>query len=329
MAIVAIAFTPAPVTDSRNLRHVRQDDPRQIYYAAIELAFRTYRRWLPEARILLVSDAEPPKSTRNQLDDVEAEWLEAPFDSRTPVPLGPTFQSSLYTIDAINALVQAATTDDEPLLLLDPDCLAVRPLAALAARATQRIGAYPLNFAPEYVSNGLSGTQAAVLHTKLNPQLHGVPPYFGGEYYGFTRNLMLPIQERIRGALQLSVALAREGQPRFSTEEHIMNYALRGVDVDVVDDSVRRIWTAPTHRTVTGDEGSLTLWHLPSEKDRGFPRALQAARERESWFYSDESTFRRHMGKLLGLGRRPPSRFVYDTVAREARGIQSRWRNHR
>lgn len=326
MVQLAIAFTPAPASDSRNLRRGSQADPADVYYRAIELAFRTYRRWSHEARLSLVSDTAPPSSWRRQFDSIGVEWLDVAFSSRPPVELAKTFQASLYSLDAIDALAATAASDDEPILLLDPDCLAVKDLTPLVRRATERVCAYPLPFPPDYVANGLTGYEAAELHTRLDPSLTGIPQYFGGEFYGFTRKLIAPVLSRFPQAMQMSIELAAADAPRFSTEEHFLNYALRAVNVDRVDDAVRRIWTAPSHRTIEGDENSLTLWHLPSEKDRGFPTALRWARNPGSWFWSPTSDFEHELGRLVGIGRRPLPRLAYDTVGRGARLAQGRLR---
>lgn len=326
MVQLAIAFTPAPASDSRNLRRGSQADPTDVYYLSMELAFRTYRRWSGDARLVLVSDVAPPSTWRKRLASIGVDWLQAPFKSQPSVELAKTFQASLYSLDAIAALAAAAQSDAEPILLLDPDCLAVKDLTPLARRAAAHVCAYPLDFPPDYVANGLSGHEAAELHTRLNPSLIGDPEHFGGEFYGFTPRLIAPVLDCIPSAMRLSVDLAKAGAPRFSTEEHFLSYALRTVEVDRVDDAVRRIWTAPSHRTVEGDESRLTLWHLPSEKDRGFASALRWARDPDSSFWSPDANFERELGRLVGVGRRPMRRFAYDTIGRGVRLAQARLR---
>lgn len=320
MPVAAIAFTPAPPDQSPNVRDASVDEAVATYHEAMVVAFASYHRWSPDATLRLVTDVEPPGRYAELYASVGVKVLLVPFVHRPPSGFSARFTASLYSIDAMEAL--CATYPAEPIALLDPDCLAVRSLGTLFARASQRVCAYPMSVPPDRVVNGLSASDAAVLHRELDVTLDGLPTTYGGECYAFTASLMGPVLERVEDAFGHTLGRAHS-EPRFVTEEHLLNYALRRSGPDEVDDLLKRIWTAPRLRTVDGNELSLTLWHLPAEKDRGFRGMVDLVADRGSWFWmAPDDEFRARLGRRTGVTRRPPSRWLYDTTGRIMRMVQ-------
>jgi len=272
---VAIAFTPAPATQSPNLR--RTDDGRAAaaYYRAIVITFSSIRRWNPDADLKLVSDVDPPPPFDRQLADLDVHVLLTPFDHRPPEGFWPIFNASLYTIDALRALADDGSVKDA-VLLLDPDILCTGNLGPVVdAIAPDTWVVYPLVGSYAEKTQGLEVAHTAELHQLLDDTLVGPPEYYGGELYGFRPETAGPVLDRAEAAWQLAFKNWKEQRPHFVTEEHLLNYALRRAKLADASPYIRRIWTAPVHRTVAGDELTLLLWHLPAEKDRGFPRSPQ------------------------------------------------------
>lgn len=313
-----------PMEQSPNMRKGREADGLSSYHRAMVVAFASYRRWAPTADLRYVSDAEVPEAAREAFDDLGVQLMLVPFTHRPPSGFSQTFNASLFALDAAAAL--CAAYPSESIALLDPDCLAVSDLTPLFERARTSVCVYPTGFPPTEVSNGLSAEDAAGLHATLDPRLTGVPVHYGGECYAFTADLMVEVLAHAERAYDMALSAA-DSELKFTTEEHVFNFALRYAGIDEVDDLVRRIWTAPRYRTVSGDEDGLTLWHLPAEKDRGFARLAPVAVNRSSWFWTAPGDrFRLEAGRLLGIGRRPLGRYLYDQLGGLARKVQARIR---
>jgi hypothetical protein len=320
---VAVAFTPAPSTQSPNIRAVSDLDTVASYHRAIVVTFASVRRWNPHLSLALVTDCEPPGSVADTLSALDVQVLETKFEHRPPDGFWPRFNASLYTIDVMAMLAHTAAPADR-ILLLDPDVLCVGELTpVLDAIKDTRILVYPTGFPDDEKSQGLSALDAVPLHRELDPDLQAPPTHYGGELYGFTPAGALPLLQRADDAWQLALANWARGQRYFVTEEHLLNYALRRVPLADATIFIRRIWTAPVYRTVKGDEGALLLWHLPSEKDRGFVDIAAAVTDPLSWFWTDDhGEYVRRAGSFVGIPRRVFSRFTYDVAAGAVRAAQ-------
>jgi hypothetical protein len=144
--------------------------------------------------------------------------------------------------------------------------------------------------------------------------------HFGGEFYGVPADIRDELLARVSFAWDHAVGAWSQGRPYFTTEEHILNFALATLDVKDAGSFVRRIWTAYGYRTVRGDEQSLLLWHLPSEKERGFRRLLGPALDTASWFWNaGETEFVRRSSKAFSISARSPMRLLMDTAGRVRR----------
>ena len=84
------------------------------------------------------------------------------------------------------------------------------------------------------------------------------------------------------------------------TEEHFLTLLARDIDYVDISPFVGRIWTNSRHRRVCGDEISLSLWHLPAEKDRGFLKLYETAKD---------DVFRSRAGRIMGFGDERPFDF--------------------
>lgn len=321
--IVAVAFTPAPASQSPNLRAISDFGAVASYYRAIVVTFASVRRWNRNLRLALVTDCEPPAPFADQLSALDVQCLEARFAHRPPDGFWPTFNASLYTIDAMAMLARAAEPTDR-ILLLDPDVLCTGELTrCLQAFKGADVLVYPTGFPDDEQSQGLSALDAAPLHRKLDPELREPPTHYGGELYGFTPGGVFPVLQRAEEAWQLALTNWADGQRHFVTEEHLLNYAVRRAALVDATEFIRRIWTAPVYRTVRGDEGALLLWHLPSEKDRGFVQLAAATADPASWFWiADRVEYLRRAGDLVGIPRRTLGRFAYDLSGGAVRAAQ-------
>jgi hypothetical protein len=311
----AIAFARVDPRQNPNVRSTDGD----VYMKAMIVAFASLRRWNPTLELVLVTDTPIGESFGSLFESLGVEIRSVPFSHRPPEGLTTTFAASLYQFDAMG-VCQNST------LFLDPDILCVRPLTSLiSAVGIDRVGALPIGYPVDRIVNGLSRRQAAAIHAALG-ESDDVPIHYGGECFAIPEGVREHVLSRSERAWQDSIELWKAGRLHLVTEEHVMSYALRGVDVLALDPYVKRIWTAARFRNVTGTEDGLALWHVPAEKGRGFSSLFGKAADRSSWFWtSKEAAWRSRAARSLGIWNRTPQRLVRDAAGRAIEVAQGQW----
>jgi hypothetical protein len=309
---VAVAFVPMDPRQSPNLRRPSLEP----YYRSMVVAFGSVRRWNPDIGQTLVTTEPPPQPYADALASLGVRQLTVPFAHRPPDGFTARFAASTYQLDAL-----AATSGRT--LFLDPDVVCLGALDDLLHDVPDgSAGALAIDYPPDHDVNGLSRSQAESIHRDLGEPA-GVPVHYGGECYAVSAGAREPLLTRADTAWADSLDRWRDGRPYLVTEEHLLSYALRGVEVVELDAHIQRIWTAARHRTVSGREGTLTLWHLPSEKDQGFETVFPAVVDADSWFWRDTPTaWWRRIARSFGVRHRTPTRLLRDTAGRTLNVIE-------
>ncbi len=257
----------------------------------------------------MVMSDDPGPTWRSEFASIGARVEVVPFEHTPPEGFAPTFAGSLYLLDAIERIAL-----DDYLLLIDPDVLCVGDLSLLLDEPNE-IAVLPLPYSEDRPINRLSRNEAAQIHDALGEPRTSVSHY-GGEFYGIPPSMRQAVTERAAAAWRISLERYEKGLSYFTTEEHIMGFALQSLSRRDSTDIVRRIWTAHRFRTVTGNEAALALWHLPAEKEKAFAEMYLAVADRSSWFWtSTRDQFVDQSGRLAGLHHRKPIRLIKDMIA--------------
>lgn len=274
------------------------------------VAFASVRRWHEDLPLQLVTNEPPPVPYRRELANLDVTITLQAFDHAPPVGFSKQFAGSLYMLDAVRAC------RDQDTVFIDPDVVCVRPLDAMLTDVGATVGAMPLNYPPDTSIGGLSLAEAGELHALLGEPSNSPPVHFGGECYIVPASWAPVVLDRAQTAWAFSLARHSDGQTRFPTEEHIFSYAFLGVPITSLRPHVRRIWTSATYRTIHGDEPSMTIWHLPSEKGNGISSLYKLTRDPDSWFWTSENAqFMSRIGRTVGVTARTPRRLARDTAA--------------
>lgn len=142
----------------------RSADKRlDVYFRCIVATFSSFRRWNPQADLVLISDGEPPPPYSEALRRFGVDVLLADFDHLPPEGFAPSFRTSMYMLDVLSAASRIDGWDH--LVVIDPDLLCMRPLDGLIDSVGESIGAYPLpHYAVDHQINGLSRREAGAIH---------------------------------------------------------------------------------------------------------------------------------------------------------------------
>jgi len=309
---VAVAFAPMDPGQSPNLERPSLEP----YYRSMVVTFGSVRRWNPVLLLTLATTERPPEPHADALSELGVREVLTPFEHRPPDGFTTRFAASVYQLDALAAV-------SGPTVFLDPDVVCRGPFDDLLdVIAHASVGALPLAYAPDQDINGLSRSQAEAIHRELGEPA-GVPVHYGGECYAVSGEARQTLLERAETAWSDSLERWRAGLPHFVTEEHLLSYALRGVDVVPLDGHVKRIWTAARHRTVSASDGRLTLWHLPAEKEHGFADVHPVVVDRQSWFWAAPPVeWHRRIARSFGVGHRTPRRLMRDTAGRTLNALE-------
>jgi hypothetical protein len=276
------------------------------------VSFASVRRWNEHLPLLFVTDGETPQLYSSALRSLEVETEIVSFAHRPPAEFSQTHVASLYSLDALRAL---STGGYGQVILLDPDVLCRGDLTPLLAGTKDKVGALPC---------GMTSANAVQLHLSLDETLGpGPSTFYEGACYVVDAMHFPVLLEMADRAWQLSLTNFATGLKYFTTEQDVLNFALRSVPSVSIRPYISTIWTTRTHRTVPPDVERLPLWHLPSEKDRAFARLFEAATNSTSWFWTANGERHAEMiRRVTQIPRRSAVRWTGDTGARLVRRLQ-------
>ena len=305
---VCVAFANVAPEQNPNIRVRSTHDVRDIYLRSLVVCFASLRRWNSDLHLRLVVNAPIETWVHRRLADFRVEVEVTPFDHEPPPDFYPRFAGSLFLLDVLSLHA------DEHTLYLDPDVLCVGPIHEAFAHSSGRVGVLPIEYEPQEVVNGLSLLDSQEIHESLGAE--GVPTvHYGGEALILEGELRGVVLQRCEIAWQAALDFFRLGRPTFTTEEHILNFALRDLPTYDISDQIKRVWTTSRYRNVDGYEADLVLWHLPAEKGRGFDRVYQSCLLPDSWFWKgSHHRFLKESGKAMGIHSRSPLRWSRDQL---------------
>lgn len=188
--------------------------------------------------------------------------------------------NQFYLFDILSHLGQTLT-DGDAVLIADCDCVFVRDPSStfeLIRRDGFLLITVDETLTCDEKINGLSRREAEAVYERLSSKRPQTPPnYFGGECYGLTRETLLKLMPLACEAKPKNDEFAANGELYLSDEAHLISYLMwrMGFTKSNGNEKVRRIWTTWKNNTTRAEDLTLTLWHLPSEKQVGFDRVFK------------------------------------------------------
>ncbi|HEX9952112.1 MAG TPA: hypothetical protein VGB53_10115 [Rubricoccaceae bacterium] len=303
-----------------------------VYWRCVAVFFATSVRQNPGARHVLYTNADRvPHVDGHDLGGRLTAWgvetVRLPYTFQPPEGYFGAWRNQFYVFDIVRHLA-SQIGNDEVGMVLDSDCVWVRPAERLVA-AARRVGGltYDIGIDPDETQNGLSLHDMGALYAEVLPALgidrpapEAAPSYIGGELIAAT-GATLHRLDTLAGPLWAEMLRRHAaGLPRFYEEAQALSflyYAL-GIPDGTANAYVRRIWTMLRKgNDARGPDLGLTLWHVPAEKRYGIPRLFAEAMDSESafWTVSSGEPLRHFIGRSLGIPGRPLGKLARDVPA--------------
>lgn len=311
---ICIAFTPMPALQNPNVITRNTIDSVNTYYQMIIVSFFSLRKCNSSAKLILITTDYPPGKYLTQLNDFGVEIRLVPFLHRPPEGYAKKFLGCFYLIDA---MISQGENDS---VYVDPDVVCIKSLGDLGQRYPSASG-YPLEFRSGEDLNGITYEESVSIARDFFGGKRKINSYtfFGGEFFLIPKSIHLEFSNLVDDLYQFSLARFFKGESFFPTEEHLISAALSEFKVIEENALIKRIWTARQFRNVDGSERSLSLLHLPAEKEFGFKKAyrrLSSLRGLEE--FDDFKLFEEFIFRVFQLNRRTRLRTI-DLVIRRIR----------
>lgn len=280
-----------------------------MYYRCMVVCYASVRRFYPDARLVLYSNRELPEPFNTQLAALDV-ITEACGERYVNDPaFSNNFPGCLYTLDVIDALARSAPVGIDTVVLMDSDCVMRTRIGASAAisQGAGMVYAYEPGYPTNMLANGQSRASLTLALSYFLNRLVAEPiSFYGGEFLATPMTLLPRLATNIECFWDWMKARGIGIVGSQITEEHVLSVALAdpNIQVQCAMDDVKRIWTADAFSTVDGTESEIPIWHLPSEKKKGF-RVLYRYCQRHGGFkHLSNSDFLALVDEAFPLQRR-------------------------
>lgn len=266
-----------------------------VYWQCMVVMYATSFRFNPSAKHYLFINI--PISDFPSINGVNiADWLtnrgvsivRLDYSYRPPCDYFRAWNSVFFLFDAMRYFVSAKRQDDQ-YIFLDPDCVWLRSAVSIE-RSIQKYSllgyeeVYPL----EQSINGLSICDLNLISEEIfkSPNCT-LLRYFGGEFYAMGYSGLCLVHHEFLNVWRMMLSRYKNGLKKFNTEEHFMTYIYNKLNMNNNEGNlyIRRMWTLYKHYEVLPSDMDLTVWHLPTEKGRGFKKISRQVLDPSSRFW--------------------------------------------
>ena len=272
----------------------------------------SFRKFNLDLKLVLATNEPPPDDIALSLQNIDVEIRFIQYTYNPPEEFGDKFRACFFIFDVIKHAKDSA-------LYIDPDVVCVASLKEFPIMIGNTIGIFELDFPLLYDINGISREQANQIWTMfLKPQSlnlkNATMPHIGGEAIFIPSTLSQELAERIEHFWAWNICQAINDSPFLTTEEHILTQILRTFKTKPINIFLSRIWTAKTFSAKQGNSlplQELLMWHLPSEKSRGFIKIYKDFIGPQKIYRKDRENYLRITRKIFHIDFWPYLLFSY------------------
>lgn len=289
-----------------------------IYWRCIIAFFATSLAVNPDRRHILFTNTEVPVVDHRNINNILTGWgieiIRLQITRRLPPNSVKSWGNQFYVFDVIQ--YWANTQGEQPLILLDSDCIWLRSATELvdALRQVGIVG-YRLDAVDHSNINGISCSDMAHFLERHSEISRDAIPYYAGEFIAASGEMVRHIAQ-LEHHMWPAVLKQTYDAPR--EEAHLLSviYATLGIKSNTGSQFIRRIWTTFRFNDVRDCDTDLMIWHLPAEKRTGFAdlfrRIIDAGPLDPRHDGLKMGLSLDNYGKLMGIPKRTPIKFVRD-----------------
>lgn len=283
-----------------------------VYWRCLVTYFATsIRNNVNVHHILFTNKKEIPDiegfETAKFFEENEIEVVRLPYTCKMPRNDFSAWGNQFYIFDILKHVSKSDDIDDNIYIILDSDCVFINPIDRIVDLINlYDILTYESNYNTEHVINGLTRLDMKEIYEEIDGRiLNEVPKYFNGEWFGAKVKVIKDVVRIYDEAKEVMYKRVQCGKKSFNEEAHLLSYIYYklGYPLKTVNQQIRRIWTGSNFRNVKGDEFSLDIWHIPSEKTSGIKTVFNEVGNPESNFYkiNSQARFAIYLAYHLGI----------------------------
>ena len=261
-------------------KNVDTQKVQNYYWRCVFCLFESSARQNSNTRHLLFVNESPPEyidqfSTQKMIDRYGIEIVHMKEITRPPKDYYFSWNTQFIVLDVLRLLLPLVRPENN-VIILDSDCIFNQPISLAFNWALERNKAllYTIDYPAQRQIHGLSPNELKELSLEYGlPQAIDNFRYAGGEMICFKGSELSPIYKLAMDAYQKSLDRFQRGLKKFNEEAQLLTYVyiLRGYVNYSGNPFIKRIWTnRAVYCNVTKKDKDLMIWHLPSEKKRGF-----------------------------------------------------------
>ena len=251
------------------------------YYTCMIVSFASIRRSDPDALIWLFTNETVPTPFSDHLASLGVEVKSCDTNYQTNTSVIQSHPGCLYLMDVLNFISQNGVPQSAGgVVFIDPDTVVRQSLAPLEEELQNfPVVAYDIGMEPATEWNGQTrASLTSALEAMANPSAHQYVTAYGGEFVAMRTDMLTKMAAYVDEFWQWYIGDGmRLIGPRL-TDEHLITVGIASMSETATDASpwIKRIWTADVYSNVDGSEPGIPIWHLPSEKRRGFQRLFDS-----------------------------------------------------
>lgn len=211
------------------------------------------------------------------LKEMGVEVVYVSFEYKTSQDYYWAWRNQFYEFSILEFIEKNYTHQDN-FLILDADCVITKPVEVLFDLAKNNNGflSYVIDYDPNKKINGLSRLDMGKVYEELlETKDIQVPYYHAGEFLLCSVSNIKKIVEEFLDLWPKLQDRHQNGLSKFNEEAQTLSfiYFKNGFKGGGANPYIRRVWTNPVFfRDVNRNDLTLSIWHLPAEKQIGFKK---------------------------------------------------------
>jgi len=301
---IAIPFAQVEAINP-NIKRRDSDKALNVYLKCIVVCFASCRRLDSKISLVLYTNKPIEAHFRHILYKFNVDIRIVPFTFNPPDIFGDRFRGCFFLFDALKH-IQTST------LFLDPDIVAINDMAQIERICGENLGVFKLDSLQNTMINGIDLRTANTIYReyrklKKEKEPLGKTSHLGGEILFVPSTRINSLNSNISQIWKWNITRALNGKEFLTTEEHILNQLIQTGESSSLNSFISRIWTTrkfTKHQGHDVDLDSLSFWHLPAEKSRGFMKMYANLERRKFQFGVSDEAFKNETRKIMNIDNR-------------------------